>query len=459
MRARPVLIIIGSGLCGTTGMARAQCAPVWNPHPAGAPNAAVLVMGAHDDGTGPALYLGGDFARAGTSPASGIARWDASGWRSLGAGVSPAGSQVRAIASFDADGPGPGPAHLYIGGSFLTTGVPNTAFLARWDGSAWSSVGWPGGTVRALLVVDEGAAGPGYPVLYAGSLALHRFDGAQWSQMGGVLDGDIWALATKRDPGAPRPTIYAGGGFGHAGAVSASNIAAWDGGIWSALGTGLGSYVFSLAVFDDDGPGPHPEALYAGGRYDRAGSVQAHCIAKWDGTAWSDLLGGTGIHDEFITSTLVWDDDGPGPHAEALYVGGVFGAIGGVGAFRVAKWDGVQWSGIPGLGPFLGVQAEFYSLGTFDPGSGPCLVAGGYVNDDPYTESWGLARWGCPWPCFANCDNSTVAPVLSVSDFACFLYAFTTGSARANCDASSTIPSLNVLDFVCFLNRFAAGCP
>ena len=29
--------------------------------------------------------------------------------------------------------------------------------------------------------------------------------------------------------------------------------------------------------------------------------------------------------------------------------------------------------------------------------------------------------------CYANCDNSTTAPVLNVSDFACFLNAFATG--------------------------------
>jgi hypothetical protein len=28
-----------------------------------------------------------------------------------------------------------------------------------------------------------------------------------------------------------------------------------------------------------------------------------------------------------------------------------------------------------------------------------------------------------------------------------------------NCDNSTVAPVLNVLDFSCFLNRFAAGCP
>ena len=32
------------------------------------------------------------------------------------------------------------------------------------------------------------------------------------------------------------------------------------------------------------------------------------------------------------------------------------------------------------------------------------------------------------------------------------------GASYANCDASTVAPVLNVLDFTCFLNRFAAGC-
>jgi len=64
-----------------------------------------------------------------------------------------------------------------------------------------------------------------------------------------------------------------------------------------------------------------------------------------------------------------------------------------------------------------------------------------------------------PGVCYPNCDDSTVAPVLNVLDFTCFLNAFAAGDPYANCDGSTTAPILNVLDFECFLNRFAAGCP
>ncbi len=61
--------------------------------------------------------------------------------------------------------------------------------------------------------------------------------------------------------------------------------------------------------------------------------------------------------------------------------------------------------------------------------------------------------------CYANCDGSTVAPVLNVNDFACFLNRFASGDPWANCDGSTTPPVLNVLDFSCFINKYSAGCP
>ncbi len=61
--------------------------------------------------------------------------------------------------------------------------------------------------------------------------------------------------------------------------------------------------------------------------------------------------------------------------------------------------------------------------------------------------------------CYANCDNSTTAPILNVADFTCFLQRFAGGESYANCDNSTTPPVLNVADFTCFLQSFAAGCP
>lgn len=69
--------------------------------------------------------------------------------------------------------------------------------------------------------------------------------------------------------------------------------------------------------------------------------------------------------------------------------------------------------------------------------------------------------------CYANCDGSTVAPVLNVDDFTCFINQFAIGQSMphhmqvshyANCDGSTSPPALNVDDFTCFINIFASGC-
>jgi hypothetical protein len=60
--------------------------------------------------------------------------------------------------------------------------------------------------------------------------------------------------------------------------------------------------------------------------------------------------------------------------------------------------------------------------------------------------------------CYANCDGSSTAPVLTVNDFVCFQGAFAAGDSYANCDGSTTAPVLNVNDFICFQSRFAPGC-
>ena len=66
---------------------------------------------------------------------------------------------------------------------------------------------------------------------------------------------------------------------------------------------------------------------------------------------------------------------------------------------------------------------------------------------------------GASNPCYANCDGSTIAPILNVNDFTCFLNKYAAGDPYANCDGSTAAPILNVNDFTCFLNSYAAGCP
>lgn len=72
----------------------------------------VQALAVFDDGTGPGLYAAGDFGTAGGLPANNIARWDGVGWSALGNGL--AGYLTQTLTVFD-DGNGPA---LFAGGDF-----------------------------------------------------------------------------------------------------------------------------------------------------------------------------------------------------------------------------------------------------------------------------------------------------------------------------------------------------
>lgn len=60
--------------------------------------------------------------------------------------------------------------------------------------------------------------------------------------------------------------------------------------------------------------------------------------------------------------------------------------------------------------------------------------------------------------CYANCDGSTVSPLLTANDFLCFIERYAEGASYANCDGSTGSPALTANDFICFMNQYVAGC-
>src|SRR6202008_1537666 len=159
----------------------------WNPHPAGPLDGKVDSMTVHDDGTGPALYVGGQFARANGTIATGrVAKWNGGSWIPLGCGIGVGDSTnsnfVYALASFDF---GSGP-ELVAGGFFGQAGCAPSTNVVRWNGSSWSSLPYLAG-VLCLINFDTGR-GPG---LYAGGGfdgKLVKWNGSSWSPVGGGLD-------------------------------------------------------------------------------------------------------------------------------------------------------------------------------------------------------------------------------------------------------------------------------
>lgn len=374
----------------------------WSPVGAGVDNQVSALM-SFDDGSGSALYAGGAFTTAGGAPADHVARWNGSAWSALGSGTN---DRVSAFGAFD-DGSGPS---LYAGGAFTVAGSVVALRLARWRGGSWSSLGQTGGgtsdDVRALEVFDAGSG----PKLYAGGAftsagnvaadRIARWNGRAWSSLGASMTGfpgDPYTPAVSAlevfDDGTGA-ALYAGGSFVSIDGATMNSIAKWNGTAWSPLGSGVGSDdVYALAVFDD-GTGP---ALYAGGYFLTAGGVPASSIARWNGASWSPLgtgMGGASLIP--IVRALEVFDDGTGP---ALYAGGSFETAGGVPVNHIARWNGSAWSALgSGVSGAQKLHPAVHALETFDDGTGRILYAGGTFTHAGGTSARKMARWtGSLW--------------------------------------------------------------
>ena len=363
----------------------------------------VRALNTYDDGNGLRLYVGGTFLSAGGVTANHIAQWDGVSWSALGDGVSGfspiSATTVEALEVFD-DGTGPA---LYVGGSFSTAGEVTAQSIARWDGTSWSEVGLeqPGlATVTALRSGDIGSGA----ALYVGTQlhgGVRRWDGSSWSRVGNTsdvawCDGQVRALAFLPNDDSSR--LIAAGDFDYFGIdwdVPVGHIAQWDGATWAPLAeSGMHGGVNAFVAGDDG----IARALYAGGSLRFAGDTPVSLVAKWDGASWHPV--GDGLHCEDPhdggVEALEWFDDGQGVR---LYAAGRFRSTDGWCEDSIARWDGTSWTRIVNYqGPthFTSVQA----LEVFDDGTGASLYVGGsfILCWGPYSCAINIAKWdGTSW--------------------------------------------------------------
>jgi len=314
------------------------------------------------DGTD--VYLGGTFSNAGgVDEADSIARWDGTTWHSLsnngsGGGVI-SGNAVNKIIKVGSV--------FYVAGNFSgvnntsNTIIPGSAYLAKWDGTAWSSADGDttsaiSGHVSSLAYL---AGSPGYlyvageftnadGIAAADRIARLNLTTNTWEALGADSGGDgaidNWALSVAVDSAG---TVYVGGFFTNADDIAeADYIAKWDSiNEWQALGsTPLSSIVGDIVIDASNN-------VYAGGNFINAGGIaEADYIAKWNGSAWSALSnngsgngavikvngggGGTTVQDMQIVGN-------------ELYVVGLLGLANDATADYVIKYDlnTAAWSG------------------------------------------------------------------------------------------------------------------
>jgi hypothetical protein len=143
--------------------------------------ATVYAMALHDDGSGPALYVAGNFTHAGEIEAVNVAKWDPSTqtWSALGEGLGtlqyPFNERVTALQFYD-DSIGP---RLYATGHFRHADHRTISGLAVWDGVSWSGA-------DIGLAIAQGSHGSGEALaVFNDGTGDALFVGGDFSMAGG----------------------------------------------------------------------------------------------------------------------------------------------------------------------------------------------------------------------------------------------------------------------------------
>ena len=356
------------------------------------------------------LIAGGLFTQANigaSTPTSAnrIVAWDGSSWSALGDnGGNGFDGSVNALSEFNGE--------LIAGGLFSQANAdasPSVSAnnVARWNGSTWQSLGdngVDGGTFALSVFQSELYVGGSFWEASAGgpdavsARNLAKWDGSNWSMVGAHADdrlsGSVWAMDATADH------LYIGGGFGYIGLennewLTVNRIIRWDGTAWQPMGTGAGVGVYGpgavrfIKVISDQ--------VYLGGFFTAANHGQpipANRVARWDtvGEQWFALgndLGGQGADTNIRTSLQT---------PLGLVVAGDFTAIGGTQANSIALGDGTAWQAL-GSGGGNGLDGSPRTLAWYD---GELYAAGGFITanlngSDEITVGY-IARWdGTVW--------------------------------------------------------------
>lgn len=248
----------------------------------------------------------------GNSDSLGVRRWDGALWRPFGATL---WSGIEVLAMLPDQ-------QVVAAGTLQVSG--SIRYLVRWDGSAWSRFGdGLDAPVHAVLVRGNGELVVGGEFASSGPTPVARvarWDGSAWQPLGAGFDGTVRALAEL-----PNGDLIAGGDFSASGATGTSRVATWNGTSWRPLGTGLAgpasrtSARALLALPNGD--------LLAGGSFTMAGGNVANSLARWDGAAWHEVVGGI----EGTVLALAMDARGE------VVVGGEFVRAGGQESAHLAR--------------------------------------------------------------------------------------------------------------------------
>ena len=303
-------------------IAQRSAAGVWGPLSTGANNNVWSLLYASDG----KLYAGGEFTTIGGVSANRIAYWDGTAWNAMGTG-----GNAGAVLTI-AEGPD---GSIYAGGDPTSFGgVANTNFIAKWNGSVWSSV--TGASVANNAVQKLAFAPDGN--LYAGGL-FTSIGGVAATRIAKMTAAGVWSVMSTGSTTtvsaiaiAPNSRVYIGGDTS---GDAVPDVSYWTGAAWVSTGSiSGGSTLIEALTFGPNG------ILYAGGSYTSIGGVTAGSIAQYNGVAWTPL--GTGVAKTASTPEVLQITVQPDG---TVLVAGDFDTAGGITTVKnIARWNGSAWS-------------------------------------------------------------------------------------------------------------------
>ena len=276
------------------------------------------------------LVVGGVFRTAGDQPARNVAFWDGTLWQTLGTGLE---GPVQSLTVHRGD--------LVAAGAF---GL-DVSRVFRWTGGGWQPMGLlQDGGIMTLAVHDG--------VLYAQGFEVSRWTGSGWEPVQAEVDGEVHDAEPPMAVHASHLVV----------AVGSEHLARWDGQTWEWIERPQG--LFALVAGDGQ--------LFA-----HASGVEGTPYLRWTGAGWEGLPS--------IPLRRSWT-----VHAGHLVVG----VHGGFGEHYLLRWDGSEWSPVPG-----GMDDWVNGLGSF----GSTLLAGGdftVIDGSPFrgvagiVPAWAMGQGG-----------------------------------------------------------------
>ena len=276
---------------------------------------------------GTELWVGGEFAFAGNVPAANIARWNGTTFQAVGNGLN---GLVMSLAEYAGQ--------VCAGGIFDFSGAVLTGPKAMWNGSSWQSIGpYVSGENPITMCTHGGmlyAAGGFLSTSGGFFVALIRWDGQQWTEVGGVANAIIGLTPPYVQALVSIGTdLWVGGNFWRVGsppldatAVASAGVAAFDGTNWSQRGIGLGIDGVVAKMI------PYRDGWVAVGNFASAGAVGARHCAFFDGDGWQRL----GTFDYDLFDAAVYQGD--------LIVSGAFTTVNGLPIQGMARLHGTTWT-------------------------------------------------------------------------------------------------------------------